>query len=182
MSAEDAIGPHITLFNKPEFNGALMECRGPIYTLANTGMDKIGSVDVKRGVWILYEEVNFGGDICVIWEGQSLKDISGKKYSSLKAIEAHFSENPSMTIYSERAYGGKHITFTDEEANFVNIGYNDVVSSAKVEKGAWVGYEHINFEGRQYLFTRGFYDRSSTEGHFQDSKMSSLKPIRKVSC
>ncbi|OWF43433.1 beta-crystallin B2-like [Mizuhopecten yessoensis] len=178
MSAPGAIGPQITVYAQPNYKGALKTCYGPEYNLAFTGFDnRIASLEVTRGVWILYEEDHFGGNIYVVWEGQKINNLPMRSTSSLKPIEVHFPEDHSITLHNGPSFTGANKTFTSENPNLIGSGFQDSVISVVVDSGAWVCYEHINYGGHQYLFTRGAYNGSSSEGHFENNKMSSLKPI-----
>ncbi|XP_021375342.1 beta-crystallin B2-like [Mizuhopecten yessoensis] len=150
--------------------------------MALTGFDdKIVSVDVKRGIWVLYEEVNFGGNIYVVWEGQKI-NLPMTTTSSLKPIEGDFSDNPSLTVYNGPSFTGKNKTFNSSNSNLVATEFQDSITSVVVDSGTWVAYRDVDYQGPQYLFTRGAFNGTSSEGHFQNDKISSLKPITRCGC
>ncbi|XP_069110414.1 beta-crystallin B2-like [Argopecten irradians] len=168
--------PLITIYDKPDCKGALMEVVGPMYDLAVRGFRKVPSVMVTRGVWVLYQECNLGGNIYVVWEGQTV-NLPEFCTVSLKPIEVDFTEKPEMIVYTEPSFTGQKKTFKTAVANLAGINFHDNISSVKVESGAWVAYRDVNYQGPQYLFTRGAFNGTSSEGHFQNNAISSLKPI-----
>ncbi|XP_069110418.1 beta-crystallin B2-like [Argopecten irradians] len=176
MSAPDAVSPLITIYAKSDCKGALKDVSGPIYDFAFSGFRKVSSVKVTRGVWVLYNECNFGGNIYVVWEGQTV-NLSEFCTSSLKPIEVDFTENPVMTVYTGPSFTGQQKTFRKVDANLFGTEFQDTINSVIVDSGAWVAYRDIKYGGPQYLFTRGTFNGTSSEGHFHNNAISSLKPI-----
>ncbi|XP_069110410.1 beta-crystallin B2-like [Argopecten irradians] len=176
MSAHNAVTPLITIYEEPDRKGILKNVSGPLYNLDFSGLKKVSSVTVTCGVWVLYKEQNFGGNIYVVWEGQTV-NLSEFCTSSLKPIEVEFTEKPEMTVYTGSSFTGQQRTFKNADANLVGTPFQDTIISVTVRSGAWIAYRDANYEGPQYLFTRGAFNGTSSEGHFQNNAISSLKPI-----
>ena len=69
-----------------------------------------------------------------------------------------YSSRMSIKLYEHWQYEGREVSLTDSNTNLVNIGFNDKVSSVKVDCGTWILWEHIHFEGKYYIIGLGHYD------------------------
>ncbi|KAF3851966.1 hypothetical protein F7725_005321 [Dissostichus mawsoni] len=61
-----------------------------------------------------------------------------------------------VTVFEREHFQGKCIEFTSECCNIHNCGL-DNIRSIRVESGAWVGFEHHDFQGQQFILERGEY-------------------------
>ncbi|XP_038050835.1 epidermal differentiation-specific protein-like [Patiria miniata] len=81
-----------------------------------------------------------------------------------------------ITIYDDANFGGASRELTESCRDLTKIGFNDRISSIKVVGSAWVGYEHGNYGGRQYILEeRNFPDPNSWGG--SNDQLSSLKKL-----
>uniref|UniRef100_A0A8B9QC40 Beta/gamma crystallin 'Greek key' domain-containing protein n=1 Tax=Apteryx owenii TaxID=8824 RepID=A0A8B9QC40_APTOW len=68
----DLAEPQITLYEQPHFQGArkvVTEETNLAYGYFN---DRVGSHEVQRGVWLLYQHPGGGGRHCLAWPGERL--------------------------------------------------------------------------------------------------------------
>ncbi|XP_033114660.1 epidermal differentiation-specific protein-like [Anneissia japonica] len=81
-----------------------------------------------------------------------------------------------IIIYQDTNFKGTSRELTSKESNLSSIGFNDRVSSIRVIGSVWVGYEHSQYKGRQYILEEGDY---STWRAWQGSndQLSSLKKL-----
>ncbi|CAC5425284.1 CRYB [Mytilus coruscus] len=191
MSDGTKKGPKITLYEGANFKG-----RSMTFTEGHANMEDCGfydcasSVIVEGGVWVLYQYHNYKGNICVVMEGDRSNLVGGTptdkdtkvhqfndSLSSLKPLEYDCTQEPRITIY-EGDFTSRSLEFTEDILDFQWYNMNDKVSSIKVHSGVWVGYEAVNFFGRQSLFLPGEHRGRSTEGQFVNDTMSSLRPIQ----
>ncbi|MGH0179864.1 UNVERIFIED_CONTAM: hypothetical protein FKN15_002537 [Acipenser sinensis] len=63
-----------------------------------------------------------------------------------------------VKVWEQEYFQGKCQEFTSECCNIQNCGF-DNVRSIRVESGAWVGFEHHDFQGQQFVLERGEYPR-----------------------
>ncbi|KAG2463921.1 CRB32 protein, partial [Polypterus senegalus] len=61
-----------------------------------------------------------------------------------------------MIVWEQEHFQGKCQEFTSECTNIMNCGF-DNIRSLRIESGAWVGYEHHDFQGQQFILERGEY-------------------------
>ncbi|XP_060066454.1 beta-crystallin A3-like [Ylistrum balloti] len=174
--------PKITLYTERDFQGCSTDIYDPKYTLCFSGFNnRVSSLEVHSGLWVLYQHCFLGGKIYVVWEGQRINlpcDVDDT-ISSLKPIEFDFAVKPSSTIYEHKCFAGRKECF--EGVNRISdlgmLCFNDKVSSVEVHSGGWIGYEHTNFKGKQYLFLSGCHNGSASEGCFSHDAISSWAPI-----
>ncbi|XP_052072219.1 very large A-kinase anchor protein-like isoform X1 [Mytilus californianus] len=165
--------PKISLYKDPNHTDTLKT-----FTTASDNLDK--SVLIESGVWILYDHVNYEGDINVVMEGDKLTDF---KYSSIKPLKYDFTEDPKCTIFEHDLDVGEDHTLTEEVQNLEKKHMTDV-SSIRVHSGAWVSYEGADFKGKQTLFLRGDHEASTFQqknpgyGKFTNDKFVSLKAVQ----
>ncbi|CAC5425281.1 unnamed protein product [Mytilus coruscus] len=151
------------------------------------------SVFVERGVWVLYKEKNYKGDICVVMEGDKTNfeqpdnaeedtfmfyDFKNSVSSLKPIVDEDFTAEPQCTVH-------KH--YFDDESLEVTEDVPDLgsmkgkVSSITVQSGAWVGYDDINYGGKQTLFMQGqhkYEKMSPGYGEFTNDSLSSLRALQ----
>ncbi|XP_022092298.1 gamma-crystallin N-like [Acanthaster planci] len=81
-----------------------------------------------------------------------------------------------ITIYQDTDFKGASREVTGDISNLNSIGFNDRVSSIKVVGSVWVGYEHTNYSGRQYILEEGEY-RNWGAWKGSNDQLSSLKKL-----
>uniref|UniRef100_A0A8C8LLB1 Beta/gamma crystallin 'Greek key' domain-containing protein n=1 Tax=Oncorhynchus tshawytscha TaxID=74940 RepID=A0A8C8LLB1_ONCTS len=84
-----------------------------------------------------------------------------------------------VTVFEQEHFQGKCQEFTSECCNIQNCGL-DNIRSIRVESGAWVGFEHHDFQGQQFILERGEYphwDAYSGSLSYHVERLMSLRPI-----
>ncbi|XP_061658553.1 beta-crystallin A3-2-like isoform X2 [Syngnathoides biaculeatus] len=85
-----------------------------------------------------------------------------------------------ITVYDQEHFQGKRAEFAAGCHNVAECGL-DNVRSLKVECGAWVGYEHSNFCGQQFVLEKGDYpcfEAYSGSNSYRIERMLSFRPVR----
>ncbi|XP_041845798.1 crystallin, beta A1, like 1 [Melanotaenia boesemani] len=84
-----------------------------------------------------------------------------------------------VTVFEQEHFQGKCLEFTSECCNIQECGL-DNIRSIRVESGAWVGFEHHDFQGQQFILERGEYphwDAYSGSISYHVERLMSLRPI-----
>ncbi|KAG2470736.1 CRGNB protein, partial [Polypterus senegalus] len=95
---------------------------------------------------------------------------------------AFYGASGRVTLYEQRNFTGRRLDLTTDCQRLADRDFPERCNSVKVESGAWVGYEHESFRGRQYLWD--MYDQG--EYHNCDKwcspvdTVSSVRNIRQV--
>ncbi|KAA8579340.1 hypothetical protein FQN60_010707, partial [Etheostoma spectabile] len=87
--------------------------------------------------------------------------LSGKTRSSIPADSVVFGLDLQVTLFEQRNFAGRRLDLSSDCARLSDKNFPERCNSVQVESGAWVGYEHENFRGRQYLWDmseRGEYN------------------------
>ncbi|KAG9269185.1 epidermal differentiation-specific protein-like, partial [Astyanax mexicanus] len=134
--------------------------------------DCISSLKVIGEPWVAYEHTNFQGSQYVYEEGEYATVERNYTFSSLEKVTEDLA-NPQITLYEHTNYRGRSLVFTTE-TNLCYGNFNDVASSHKVQRGAWVLYEHINRSGAQ-LVAR--VSRDMPEYGWFNDRVSHLRPL-----
>merc|ERR1711931_36674 len=83
-----------------------------------------------------------------------------------------------VTVFEQEHFQGKCQEFTNECCNIQECGL-DNIRSIRVESGAWVGFEHHDFQGQQFILERGEYphwDAYSGNISYHVERLMSLRP------
>ncbi|NXM61863.1 EDSP protein, partial [Illadopsis cleaveri] len=168
----------IILYEHANFQGLSREFTSNIYNLKDADWnDIVSSVKVIGQPWVAYEHVEYKGQFLVFEEGEY--DYVGKemndKISSLQVITDNL-HNPQITLYEHVDYQGKSRII--RQATNLAAGHdNDIISSHKVQRGAWLLCEHSDGSGIQYIAREHEHLPNYTAINFND-KLSFLRPLR----
>lgn len=164
----------IIVYEHVNFQGISKEFTSSVSNLINENFnDCISSLKVIGEPWVAYEHVNFQGSQYIYEEGEYSNLERNDAFSSLEKVTEDLT-NPMITLYEHTDYRGRSIVFTTE-TNLCYGNFNDVASSHKVQRGAWVLYEHINRGGAQ-LVARVSRDMPQY-GWFND-RVSHIRPLK----
>uniref|UniRef100_A0AAY4CF03 Beta/gamma crystallin 'Greek key' domain-containing protein n=1 Tax=Denticeps clupeoides TaxID=299321 RepID=A0AAY4CF03_9TELE len=135
--------------------------------------DCISSVKVIGQPWVLYEHPHCQGAQFYFEEGECRSVEWHEVISSLEQVKEDLT-NPQITLYEDQNYGGRSITLNCE-TNLMFGNFNDMISSCRVDRGAWVLYEHPNRGGRSILVRAG---REFPNIGWIDNQVSWARPLK----
>ena len=121
--------------------------------------DKISSIKIRRGVWLFYEHVKFGGKVRVLYPGDypDLRKMGfNDKISSCRGILTPLTE-PQLHLFAGKNYNGRMVTFFGSDANLVDNGFSDAASSAIVLSGRWSLCKDVNYGTPLMTYGYGMY-------------------------
>ncbi|XP_075753883.1 beta-crystallin A4 isoform X2 [Pelodiscus sinensis] len=84
-----------------------------------------------------------------------------------------------IVVWDEALFQGRGQAFTAECYDVGACGFR-MVGSCKIESGAWAGFEHVGFQGQQFVLEQGEYpgwEAWSGSHAYHVEKMSSFRPI-----
>ncbi|KAK4812963.1 hypothetical protein QYF61_002790 [Mycteria americana] len=174
---------NIAIFEQENFQGRCHELSGACPNLKDAGVDKVGSILVHSGPWVGYEQASCKGEQFVFEKGEYPRWDSwtnsrrSDSITSLRPIKVDSQEH-KIVLYENPSFTGKKIEIIDDDVpSFHAHGYQEKVSSVRVQSGTWVGYQYPGYRGYQYLFEKGDYKDSSDFGA-QHPQIQSVRRIR----
>ncbi|XP_013807868.2 beta-crystallin B2 isoform X1 [Apteryx mantelli] len=133
--------------------------------------------------WVGYEQASCKGEQFVFEKGEYPRWDSwtnsrrSDSITSLRPIKVDSQEH-KIVLYENPGFTGKKIEIIDDDVpSFHAHGYQEKVSSVRVQSGTWVGYQYPGYRGYQYLFEKGDYKDSSEFGA-QHPQIQSVRRIR----
>uniref|UniRef100_A0A8C4WMK7 Beta-crystallin B2 n=1 Tax=Gopherus evgoodei TaxID=1825980 RepID=A0A8C4WMK7_9SAUR len=179
--------PPIVVFEQENFQGRCHELNSACSNLKEAGMEKVGSILVHSGPWVGYEQANCKGEQFVFEKGEyprwdswtnSRKSDTIGALRPIKVVRVLDSQEHKIVLYENPSFTGKKIEIIDDDVpSFHAHGYQEKVSSVRVQSGTWVGYQYPGYRGYQYLFEKGDYKDSSEFGA-QHPQIQSVRRIR----
>ncbi|XP_066557711.1 serine-rich adhesin for platelets isoform X2 [Amia ocellicauda] len=161
----DFLSPHLKMYTERDFGmkGSNIDVLGPVLDLEEVGYGaKTQSIDVISGVWLAFENPNFGGELYILERGLycNYEDWGAKSFriSSLQPVfvETFGRSTPKFKaqLFSEPDFQGiSHIV----EDNSPVLPESFLLSSCKVLAGSWIAYEGQEFKGNLYVLEEGDY-------------------------
>uniref|UniRef100_A0A3Q0SL01 Beta-crystallin B2 n=1 Tax=Amphilophus citrinellus TaxID=61819 RepID=A0A3Q0SL01_AMPCI len=133
--------------------------------------------------WVGYEQANCKGEQYVFEKGEYPRWDSWTNSRRSDTIVAFRpikvdSQEHKIVLYENPSFAGKKIEIIDDDVpSFHAHGYQEKVSSVRVQSGTWVGYQYPGYRGYQYLFEKGEY-KESTDFGAQIPQIQSVRRIR----
>uniref|UniRef100_A0A8C9P6G8 Beta-crystallin B2 n=1 Tax=Spermophilus dauricus TaxID=99837 RepID=A0A8C9P6G8_SPEDA len=170
------LNPKIIIFEQENFQGHSHELSGPCPNLKETGVEKAAlSLGASGGPGIWCWGVPWTCFVChrvpfVFEKGEYPRWDSWTSsrrtdsLSSLRPIKVDSQEH-KIILYENPNFTGKKMEIIDDDVpSFHAHGYQEKVSSVRVQSGTWVGYQYPGYRGLQYLLEKGDYKDSSDFG------------------
>ncbi|XP_014345864.2 beta-crystallin A1 isoform X2 [Latimeria chalumnae] len=107
------------------------------------------------------------------------KQEMGMGFGMRMGMGMGFSPFWKIVVWEQEYFQGKYQEFTSECCNIMDCGF-DNIRSVRVESGAWVGYEHHDFQGQQFILERGEYPRWegwSGSNSYHVERLMSFRPV-----
>ncbi|XP_077617622.1 beta-crystallin B2 [Crocuta crocuta] len=165
------LNPKIIIFEQENFQGHSHELSGPCPNLKETGPEVARPVALcLHCSWVGYEQANCKGEQFVFEKGEYPRWDSWTSsrrtdsLSSLRPIKVDSQEH-KIILYENPNFTGKKMEIIDDDVpSFHAHGYQEKVSSVRVQSGTWVGYQYPGYRGLQYLLEKGDYKDSGDFG------------------
>uniref|UniRef100_A0AAY5EWS8 Beta/gamma crystallin 'Greek key' domain-containing protein n=1 Tax=Electrophorus electricus TaxID=8005 RepID=A0AAY5EWS8_ELEEL len=164
----------IIVYDKTDFQGLSKELTSNVPDLRDCNFnDCICSLKVIGQPWVVYPDANYAGYPNVFEEGEYAKVDMGKKISSMEMVTEDLAD-PQITLYEGPDYQGRSLVLTCE-TNLCHGSFNDTASSHKVQRGAWVLYQHRD-RGGYMMVARATHD--VPQYSWFDNRVSHLRPLK----
>ncbi|XP_036447336.1 epidermal differentiation-specific protein-like [Colossoma macropomum] len=164
----------IIVYENANFQGLSREFTSSVLNLVKEDFnDCISSLKVIGNPWVVYSDRDFRGSQFVYEEGEYPRVEFNDQISSLEVVTEDLMY-PQITLYEHDNYRGRTLVLTTE-TNLLYGSFHDLASSHKVQRGAWVLYEHINRAGAQ-MVARASRDVPNY-GWFND-RVSHVRPLK----
>ncbi|MGH0140373.1 UNVERIFIED_CONTAM: hypothetical protein FKN15_078458 [Acipenser sinensis] len=131
----------IVIYEQENFQGRCHELTGPCPDLREFGVEKVGSILVQSGPWVGYEQSSCKGEQFVFEKGEYPRWDSwtnsrrSDTISSFRPIKAGSQEH-KIIMYENPSFTGKKIEIIDDDVpSFHAHGYQEKVSSVRVQSG-----------------------------------------------
>lgn len=144
-------GFEVTLYENANSDGAPLILTEDTASLVPLGFNDVASSFsvVNYNKVCLYEHVDYDGEFTCFAEGEF--ELSG--FWNNQSSSARVPGGMHIALYTSAEGSGNKLDLSENDPNFVNSGFNDVVSSVKVTKNnpnAVCFFEHLDFGGNTF--------------------------------
>ncbi len=166
-SIEVPPGYTVTLFSEDNFTGNSITYSNNDDCLVNEGFnDIVSSIKISYSNAVsLFQHCGYSGWSALFgpgdFNGDAIRAAGGlpNDASSLKIAPGY-----QITAYSGDNFTGNNISFTSDDDCFVNEGFNDIISSFKIEKQHIATlYQHCSYQGWKVSFGLGNYNSAAIQ-------------------
>uniref|UniRef100_A0A672II30 Beta/gamma crystallin 'Greek key' domain-containing protein n=1 Tax=Salarias fasciatus TaxID=181472 RepID=A0A672II30_SALFA len=173
----DFMTPHVKMFSDRDFGklGVDIDLSVPVINMDDTGYGtKTQSIDVVSGVWVVFEEPGFCGELYVLEKGLygSPEDWGAQQHrlgSTMPVLLVR------VQLFSNPGFQGSVLTLEDSIAS-PQDGFS--VASCKVLAGSWLAFEGSDFTGKVYVLEEGSYPDLRAMGCVNaNASILSLQPV-----
>uniref|UniRef100_A0A3B3THB8 Uncharacterized LOC106953740 n=1 Tax=Poecilia latipinna TaxID=48699 RepID=A0A3B3THB8_9TELE len=152
----DFLSPHLKLFTDKNLGhlGLNIDLTVPVVNMDDTGYGmKTQSIEVKSGVWVVFEEPDFCGESYILEKGlygspEDWGALQHKVGSTMPVVLVR------VQLFSDPGFQGSVLVLEDS-AQCLQDGFS--VASCKVLAGSWLAFEGQNFTGKMYVLEEGSY-------------------------
>ncbi|XP_073472715.1 epidermal differentiation-specific protein-like [Aquarana catesbeiana] len=167
----------LELFELPNFKGDFVSIKQDTGDLTSNGfLQRARSLKVHGDPWIVFTGINYKGEFKCYSEGSypSIPEFD-KKISSVRVVKGGL-YNPTITLFEHGYYGGKPVTLEKAANKLKPYGFDNMASSQKNVRGAWILYAEEYYKGEQRVTLAGD-DIPDYHALGWGNKVSSLKPL-----
>uniref|UniRef100_A0A8C9ZV86 Beta-crystallin B2 n=1 Tax=Sander lucioperca TaxID=283035 RepID=A0A8C9ZV86_SANLU len=168
----------LVIYEQENFQGKGHELTGPCNNLQEAGVEKVVWVRNRQNTrqWFKTKQYVFEKGEYPRWDSWTNSRRSDT-IVAFRPIKVDSQEH-KIVLYENPSFAGKKIEIIDDDVpSFHAHGYQEKVSSVRVQSGTWVGYQYPGYRGYQYLFEKGEY-KDSTEFGAQIPQIQSVRRIR----
>ncbi|MGH0140683.1 UNVERIFIED_CONTAM: hypothetical protein FKN15_044707 [Acipenser sinensis] len=144
----------LIVFELENFQGQKVEYSAECKDVTEKGFEKVGSVIVESGPWVGFERQGFAGEQFVLEKGEYPRwdtwSNSHASYSlmSLRPLRVGSQEH-KIIMYENPSFTGKKIEIIDDDVpSFHAHGYQEKVSSVRVQSGTQAAHRKTAFQSK----------------------------------
>ncbi|KAK3563415.1 hypothetical protein QTP86_027788, partial [Hemibagrus guttatus] len=184
----DFVSPQLKLFSEPDFSerSLSVDLLIPVMAMGETPYGcKSQSADVLSGVWVIFENPAFSGEVYVLEKGALLEsrglgssrsqDLLCPTRDSVAMDQTAGLPRFKVQLFSQPGFLGD-VLVLEESSPFLPAGF--CPQSCKVLSGSWVAFEGPQFTENMYVLEEGDYCNTATMGGVStDCTIQSLHTI-----
>ncbi|KAM4049277.1 epidermal differentiation-specific protein-like [Anomaloglossus baeobatrachus] len=141
----------IELFATEGFGGDEVKILSDIKDFKSvSNIEEVKSIKVSDGIWIVFSEVDYKGEIAVYKEGDYSHGIKIPRIGSLRKLPGGL-EDHIITVYPDTDFKVDCQIFKGE--SYKKVAFR--VFSHEVEKGVWLLYDDTDFGGNSIVSVIG---------------------------
>ncbi|XP_028295016.1 beta/gamma crystallin domain-containing protein 1-like isoform X2 [Gouania willdenowi] len=182
----DFLSPHVKMFSDVNFGklGVDIELTVPVINMDDTGYGlKTRSADVLSGVWVVFEEPGFCGELYILEKGLygCPEDWGAQQHrvgSTMPVLLDDFENTAKFKVqlFSDPGFQGSAVVVEDAVASLKDEGLS--LASCKVVAGSWMAFEGQDFTGKMYVLEEGSYADLRAMGCIgANASILSLQPV-----
>ncbi|XP_017331139.1 beta/gamma crystallin domain-containing protein 1 isoform X3 [Ictalurus punctatus] len=167
----DFVSPQLKLFSECDFSERSLtaDLLVPVMVMEETAYgSKTQSAEVLSGVWVVFEDPAFSGEVYVLEKGlySSPEDWGGRNHK-ISSIQPVFLDQTvglprfKVQLFSEPGFLGD-VLVLEESSPFFPDGF--CLRSCKVLAGSWVAFEGPQFTENMYVLEQGDYCNTAAMG------------------
>jgi hypothetical protein len=186
-----AMAGEITLYSHPTFGGREVTLREATPNLSEAGFnDRASSMVIRSGRWELCVDAEFRGE-CSVYERGEYKSLAGLNNRITSAREVgserehldwrhHYGRSGLIELFAQPGLKGNSTVVLRDNADFVQIGFNDRAASMRVEQGIWQLCSDANYRASCRTFTPGRYDDLGAALNYKVSSARMVQPEEEI--
>jgi hypothetical protein len=161
-------GTAIVAYTGPDFRGRSLVFSHDEADLRNLGLnDRIASIRVLGGRWQICTDINFVGCRSITRDIPDLNSVGwGGRISSIREGDRSWnagggnprggyqSQTPTLTLFEDQNFRGRSFSTQRQVRNLVDVGFNDMTVSIRVDGGRWEVCTDKDFRGQCMVLDR----------------------------